>query len=270
MIPMTTWKKPRLYKKDKWKQKAENMTKEEWEEENRNKYLTTWTSPNGNTSRQIDYIMINAKQRNIVRRAQNNIYWRGNMNQNQQHRVQTMQLYYSAAKKYKKPIPTETGTQIKYDLKELREYPEKLTEAYRKYIEQKEEEMEKEHDWRGWKEYNQILRKLLVQTYPLKEKQTKAIEPNWILLMEKWGTGEEKRKFEYDNKKRDALRKEITTRNNDLKKQDKKRQQREILCAWRDEKQYIQENRKEIIFDNKPIIGLERWSRNQKKPKRSP
>ena len=34
MIPMTTWKKPRLYKKDKWKQKAENMTKEEWGEEN--------------------------------------------------------------------------------------------------------------------------------------------------------------------------------------------------------------------------------------------
>jgi len=91
-------KKPSLYKKDKWKQKAENMTKEEWEEDSRNKYLTTWTSPDGNTSRQIEYIMINAKQRNIVRKAQNNIYWHGNMNQNQQHRVQTTQLYYSAAK----------------------------------------------------------------------------------------------------------------------------------------------------------------------------
>ena len=78
-------------------QKSENMTKEEWGG-NRNKYLTTWTSPNGNTGRQIDYIMINTKQRNIVRRAQNNIYWNGNMNQNQQHRVQTMQLYYSAEK----------------------------------------------------------------------------------------------------------------------------------------------------------------------------
>ena len=88
--------------------------------------------------------------------------------------------------------------------------------------------------------------------------------------MEKWGTDEEKRKFEYDDKKRDALHKEITTRNNDLKKQDKKRQQREILCAWRDAKQYIQENRKEIIFGNKPVIDLERGSRNQKNPKEAP
>merc|ERR1712112_53122 len=86
------------------------------------------------------------------------------MNQNQQHRVQTMQIYYSAEKKYKKPIPTETGTQIKYDLKELREYPEKLTEAYRKYTEREAEGIEEKRNWREWKEYNKTLRKLLVQT----------------------------------------------------------------------------------------------------------
>merc|ERR1712112_460451 len=124
-------------------------------------------------------------------------------NQNQQHRVQTLQLYYSAAKKYKKPIPTETGTQIKYDLKELREYPEKLTEEYREYTEREAEGLGEKHNWREWKEYNQTLRKLLVQTYPLKEKQTKAMGPNWILLMEKWGTEEEKRGFKYDNRKRE-------------------------------------------------------------------
>ena len=67
--------------------------------------------------------MINAKYKNIVRKAQNNIYWHANANQNQQHRVQTMQLYYNAAK-YKKPIPMETCKRLKYDVKALREDPE--------------------------------------------------------------------------------------------------------------------------------------------------
>ena len=99
---MTTWKKPQLQKKDKWKQQLENITKETWEGDNREKYLTTWTSPSGKTNRQIAYIMINAKRRNIVRKAQSNIYWHGNMNQNRQHRVQTTQLYFSAAEKIQK------------------------------------------------------------------------------------------------------------------------------------------------------------------------
>ena len=40
-----------------------------------------------------------------------------------------MQLYYNAAKKYKKPIPADTGTRQKYDIKELRLRPVKLTKA---------------------------------------------------------------------------------------------------------------------------------------------
>ena len=42
---------------------------EQWKEQNREKYLTTWTSPDGETNRQIDYIMINTKYRNTVRKA---------------------------------------------------------------------------------------------------------------------------------------------------------------------------------------------------------
>ena len=74
--------------------------------------------------------MINAKYKNIVRKAQSNIYWHANANQNQQHRVQAMQLYYNAAKKkYKKPIPMETGKKLKYDVKALRENPEKINKS---------------------------------------------------------------------------------------------------------------------------------------------
>ena len=94
------------------------------------KYMTTWTSPDGNRRRQIDYIMINAKRRNMARTAQSNIYWRGNMNQNHRHRVKTMKRYYNTAKKYKQPIPADTGTRLKCDIKELRIHPGKLTKAF--------------------------------------------------------------------------------------------------------------------------------------------
>ena len=90
--------------------KTGTLTKEAWGEENREKYLTTWASPNGNISRRIDYIMINAKQRNVVKKAQRNIYRHGNMRQNQQHRVQTMHLYCCAAKKYKNPYRLKLGS----------------------------------------------------------------------------------------------------------------------------------------------------------------
>ena len=99
MIPMTTWKNPMLLRQDKWQQQSSTTTKENWEQENREKYLTTWTSPDGNICMQNDYITINAKHGNMARKAQSNIYWRGNMHQNQQQRAQTMQPYYSAAKK---------------------------------------------------------------------------------------------------------------------------------------------------------------------------
>ena len=101
MIPMATWKKQRLLRQDKWKQQSATTTKENWEKENREKYLTTRTSPDGDICRQIDYIMINAKHRDVVRKAQSNIYWHGNMHQNQQRRARTMQLYYSASKSTK-------------------------------------------------------------------------------------------------------------------------------------------------------------------------
>ena len=34
MIPMSTWRKPKIERKDKWKQQQESETKENWEKEN--------------------------------------------------------------------------------------------------------------------------------------------------------------------------------------------------------------------------------------------
>ena len=86
------------------------------------KYLTTWTCPGGQTRRQIGYIMTNVNYRNAERTAQINTHWRANMGQNR--RVQTMQTYYDEAQKYKTPNPSETGGELKYDIRELRLHPE--------------------------------------------------------------------------------------------------------------------------------------------------
>ena len=119
-----------------------------WGQENRDKYTTTWTIPDGNIRRQIDYIMINNMRRNMTK-AQINIYWHANMNQNQQHRSQTMQIY-NAAKKYKHPIPAETGARLKYDIKELRLRPEKLTKSYHAQEEKETKTLqEARHGWGG-------------------------------------------------------------------------------------------------------------------------
>ena len=37
------------------------MAEEIWKQEIQSKYTTTWTSPDGKSRRQIDYVMINAK-----------------------------------------------------------------------------------------------------------------------------------------------------------------------------------------------------------------
>ena len=74
------------------------MTEERWGEEMADKYLTTWTRTGGEMGRKIGYVATNAKYRNTTRQAHSNIYWHANMNQNQQHRVQTMQLYYNESK----------------------------------------------------------------------------------------------------------------------------------------------------------------------------
>ena len=52
-------------------------------------------------------------------------------------------------------------------------------------------------------------RELLVETYPLRKKDTKAQEPEWILHLEEWGAEKEKEDLTYTRKKRDTLQKEI-------------------------------------------------------------
>ena len=134
MIPMATWRKQKIHKQDKWKQKTGTLTKEACGGENREKYLTTWTSPNGNISRQIDYIMINAKRRNIVKKHKTT-------STGMETCIRTSSTEYkqcnytTAMQEIQKQIPAETSKHLKCDMKELRERPggprERIPEAPR-------------------------------------------------------------------------------------------------------------------------------------------
>ena len=83
MIPMAKWQMPKIAKQDMWNQQnlSEDMTRERWDVEIHEKYTTTWTISDGNIRRQIVYIMINAKRRNVTRKTQTNCYWTSNKNQ---------------------------------------------------------------------------------------------------------------------------------------------------------------------------------------------
>ena len=125
----------------------------------------------------------------------------GNRNQNQQRRVHTMQLYYTAAKKYKKPIPADNGARLKYDIKELRPHPEKLTKSLQEHQQETNERQEIKHDWGEWEGYQKTLGGLLEKTYPLRKKETMAKEPDWTLKLEEWGAEKEIEDLEYARKK---------------------------------------------------------------------
>ena len=113
-----------------------------------------------------------------------NIYRRGNIKQNQQRRVQTTQLYYNAAEKYKHPIPADTGTRLKYDIRELRLRPERLTKAFQ----EQEQEAKTPQEAKNGRNIKKTLGKLPEKTYPRSKKATMAEEPDWALKLKEWGT----------------------------------------------------------------------------------
>ena len=71
----------------------------------------------------------------------------------------------------------ETGKKLRYDVKELIEHPEKLTKAYKEYEEENLTQNQPKRDWAEWEKYRKTLGKLLEKTYPLKKKETEAMEP---------------------------------------------------------------------------------------------
>ena len=68
-----------------------------------------------------------------------------------------MQLYYNAARKYKNPIPTEAGKNLRYDIKELRESPGKTNKNLAEEVKQDSSQSRQENEWAEWETYQRKL-----------------------------------------------------------------------------------------------------------------
>ena len=240
--------------------------------ENQEKYTTTRASPGGNVRRQIDYIKTSAKYRNMARKLQRSIYWHANMNQNQQHRVQKMKLYNNAAKKYKQPIPAETGARLQYDIKELRLRPEKISQSYQEQGQERETKISQEarRGWEEWEDYQKTLGGLLGKTYPLRKKSTTAQEPEWTLKLEERGTHKEIDELDYAHKKRSDQQPEIARREQTMRRQQRHHQKLEIILAWRDASRYLKGNPREIHCASHHVIDLGRPQKTYRFERRIP
>ena len=99
MIAMNTWKRAPLDTDDKQEIKN-SQNKEETLKQIQTRNRNTWISPNGQTSRQIDYIIINHAYRNIVTRTWPVQGWRGNMTQQRQHATIRMDITLRCANNF--------------------------------------------------------------------------------------------------------------------------------------------------------------------------
>merc|ERR1712105_44170 len=86
----------------------------------------TWISPDGKTMRQVDYILINHRHRNFVRKAHTIHEWRGNAEQNRQHSAIIMKIQLRYKHQSLAKPPPETGAEIKYNIRQARKQPELL------------------------------------------------------------------------------------------------------------------------------------------------
>ena len=166
--------------------------------------LTTWTSPDNKTARQIDYIMINHKYRNAIRKAYIVPGWRSNMGQQQQHGVPKMEICLRLMRKYKTKIPQETGTTIKYDIQELRKDPQKIT----RWINQRKEPLQiqpQETATQAWGKLSKYVQNALKENYPLQRTSRKLQEPEWANQAKQWSTPEEWGTFQEHNTTRNQM-----------------------------------------------------------------
>ena len=171
MIPMNTWKRAPQTKGEKRQKTNKPLTKLQEIELARNK-LITWTSPDGKTKRQIDYLMVNQKYRNAIHKTNIIPGWQSNMMQQQQHGVIQMNICLKLMRKYKRIQHRETGNQIKYDIQELRQDPQKIA----RWIKQRESPPEwqtQDNANTMWAKLKKTIHQGLIQCYPCDKKMKK-------------------------------------------------------------------------------------------------
>ena len=161
------------------------------------------------------------------------------MMQNQERRVQKMQLYYKAAKKYKKPTPAETGARLKYDVQELRLHPEKLQKRYQEQEQEaKQQEQNAANAAQGWGNYKEQLGKAM-GGISAQYGKIKPTEPSWVLRLGEWGIARNTTTGTCLPKKKDVLQREISRKEKKLQKRTGRSQKLRFLREWQEAVEFL-------------------------------
>jgi len=201
MLLANTWEKAPWAKEEK--QTIKNSTRKEPKrttiEQNN---INTWTSPDGQTQRQIDYIMINNKYRNTVRKSWTAQHWRGNMAQQRQHATIILEITLKMVRNYHKKSPPETGNRVKYDITSRREEPAKLEKWHEK---QEQQQNHQTPDIQSdWGQLKKNIQQGLQECCPPTKKTKNTPRPDNLdptILNAHWGEKEEKEQEKWQTEK---------------------------------------------------------------------
>ena len=165
-----------------------------------------WTSTGGKTQRQIDYLMVNQKYRNAIRKAQIIPGWQANMAQ-QQHGVVQMDICLKLMKTTK--ITRETGKRIKYDIQELRQEPQKIARWFARR-ETPPEPNNQETTQQIWEKVRKTLPRTSTKLSHKKHPQNQL--PPWAQKAQQWSTPGEWEEFQQQIERRQKLQRNPRTR----------------------------------------------------------
>jgi len=191
--PMNTWKK------GKWRKGGE--TGEGEEDDN-----TTWTSPNGCTRRQIDYIIVRGRFQNAVNECQKVAGWRGNYTQQRQHAVARVKIQMSWALNYLhegRGSKQGDGNTIKYDKIALKNGKNKMAEWAEREGELTIEKYDEAKNERIWGLLKLKMQNMITKNFPAKQKNDPRKKN------EEWARANEKSELTEANQNAGRHQKEI-------------------------------------------------------------
>merc|ERR1712112_602583 len=186
MVPMNTWKRAKLQPREKTNQKTQIQKNKQ---DILKKHTITWESPDGKTTRQIDYLAINHRYRNSVRKAYAVQGWQANMAQ--QHKVVQMEIRLNLMKHYKEYKPPDTGKHIQYDLTKLRADPQKIDRWMTQRNELPEHINHKTTAEEDWEKIKTPIQQAIQTVYPKKHPSQDKQSPEWAEKAKQWSTPQE-------------------------------------------------------------------------------
>ena len=185
------------------------------------------------------------------------------MAQQKQHKVIQMDIRLKLMKHYKEDQPPETGLQIHYDIKKLREDPQKAERwlTQRNAPPEIAPETTAEEDWEKIKK---PIQHTLQKIYPKDNKQKGKQIPEWAKKAKQWSTEKEWEEMQQRLNKRNELQQQITKIDQTILKQQKQIELMRILEAWKQATIYLKKNKASIKYSNIPEPET---TRTQKKGK---